>query len=383
MLVLLLALHPLLLQLACTARMYALGIFFTGLSSLILWKSLHSATSCSVSLLLYGVTAGAFAWTHYFAFFTITAQLLFVVWYLFALTRQRETAQAGRWLLGACWSTGAILILTAPLLPLFLAQQQDVQALFWIPPVSWESVWRILVPWATGFDPWPQDVYLMLPWLCAVVVLVWHADRLAAFFLLQGVVPWVLAIGYSLITGRSILYDRYLSFACFAWVCFVGISWSRMPMGTTKALVGAFFGSMTLFAAVDYIGKWPTRPPPHEAAAAFLKEEYQEGDVCWVDWAPEVNTLRYYLAQEGMRDANVRCQFTRYLGVGHVVHRGSLSVHDFFEGDFPEGKRIWRCGPRKDLQERTPPGMIETLRRTWEGPKGSFYSIILFELAKK
>ncbi|MCI0640015.1 MAG: hypothetical protein L0Y72_07680 [Gemmataceae bacterium] len=275
------------------------------------------------------------------------------------------------------------MLLTAPLWPLFFAQQRDVQELFWIPPVTWDSVWRILVPWATGFDPWPGDVYLMVGWLCAALVLVWHADRLAVFFLLQAVVPWLLAIGYSLITGRSILYDRYLSFACFAWVCFVGISWSRMAMGMTKLVVGVFFGSMTLFAAIEYISKWPTERPPHEAAATFLKENYQEGDVCWVDWAPEVNTLRYYLAQEGMREPNVRCRLTPHFGRGHVVHQGSLSAYDLFTGDFPEGKRIWRCGPTAHLTERTPPGMVDSLRRTWEGPKGSFYSIILFEPPKK
>ncbi len=363
--------------------MYAPGIFLTGLSSAILWKSFDSAKRPSVRLITYGVTAAAFAWTHYFAFFTIAGQLLFAASHLLTLARQGQTAEAGRWLSGACWGAGTFLLLTAPLWPLFFAQQRDVQELFWIPPVTWDSVWRILVPWATGFDPWPGDVYLMVGWLCAALVLVWHADRLAVFFLLQAVVPWLLAIGYSLITGRSILYDRYLSFACFAWVCFVGISWSRMAMGMTKLVVGVFFGSMTLFAAIEYISKWPTERPPHEAAATFLKENYQEGDVCWVDWAPEVNTLRYYLAQEGMREPNVRCRLTPHFGRGHVVHQGSLSAYDLFTGDFPEGKRIWRCGPTAHLTERTPPGMVDSLRRTWEGPKGSFYSIILFEPPKK
>jgi len=124
---------------------------------------------------------------------------------------------------------------------------------------------------------------------------------------------------------------------------------------------------------------WPLGPPPHEEAARFLKENYREGDVCWVDWAPEVNTLRYYLAMEGMRQVNVRCRFVPHFGKGHQVHMASLDSGDLFFGDFPEGKRIWRCAPQQNLVVAPPPGMVETQRRTFEGPKRSFYTVVLLE----
>ncbi len=373
--------HPLLLRLGVTARMYALGILLTGITSFCLLRSLEFPRSSKRWLLCYGVASAAFVWTHYYAVFTIFAQLLFAVYYLRRMVAESGWLEAGRWITSACWGAGAALILSAPCWPLFLSQQRDVQDSFWIPSLTWEIFWGFFVPWSMGINSFGFDVPFMVGWLFAIVFLLWHSDRLAMFFFMQAAVPWGLAVGYSLVTGRSIVFDRYLSFACYSWLCFLGVSWTRLAVGWPKVVIGAFIAGSVISGGVQYLGKWPTEPPAHAAAAHFLKQHYQNGDVCWTDWAPEVNTLRYYLAQVGMRVVNVRCRAA--IGPGHVVHQASLSIDDFFWGDFPEGTRIWKCGPSKTSAATCPPGMVETLRHTFEGPKGTFYNLILFQPAKK
>jgi hypothetical protein len=218
--------------------------------------------------------------------------------------------------------------------------------------------------------------------IACVACLSYYADWVAYFFLAQAVIPWLLAIGYSFVTGRSIIYDRYFSFATFAWLCFLGCSWYRMPMGLIKIIIGLVTAGL-LFAGLLPEVKSGASAKAYEDAARFLRDNYQEGDVCWTDFEAQVNTLRYYLRQSGLEHADVRCQFTPGVHGGHVVHLGSLSGDDLFTGEFPERKRIWRCSPMQWLSVRAPPRMTETMRRTFHGPNGTFYSVVLLELAKE
>lgn len=379
----LLLVHPLLCRQFLTARMYALGILFAGLTSLLLIKSFTVENGIARFLIPYGVAAAGFAWTHYYAFFALAGQWVFAGATLIREWSQGRRTAVGSWLRVASWGGAVAVLLYAPWWPIFLEQRRDVEVSFWIPALGWETTARTFVVWGAGI-PYDQAPWsILIVWAACIVVLVCHADWLTSLFLVQAAAPWCFATAYSWTTGSSIVYDRYFTFGAYAWVCFIAMSWSRITLVPLKAAVGVFLGGLMLWGFVDEVSKWPKGPPPHEEAAAFLKEHYRKGDVCWVDWAPDVNTLRYYLAMEGMRQVNVRCRFTPPAGRGHVVHLASLSADDVFLGDFPEGKRIWKCGPNKTLTFATPPGMAETQRHTFQGQDGSFYTVVLLERAKE
>jgi len=225
----LLAIHPLLVSQWLTARMYAPGITLTGLTSFLLLQAVDLRDRPLPWLLGYAIAAAAFAWTHYFAFFTLAGQLAATAVYLAMQTTSGKRAEVIQWLVSASWVLGLAILVYSPWLPVFLAQRSDVQHGFWIEPVSWRSVTNILVPWATGVPASHADWLFIAAWVGVIAVLVYHANWVGWFFLTQAVVPWVLAVGYSIVTERSILYDRYFSFAAYAWLCFIGMSWARMP----------------------------------------------------------------------------------------------------------------------------------------------------------
>ncbi|MCI0638700.1 MAG: glycosyltransferase family 39 protein [Gemmataceae bacterium] len=382
---LLVGLHATTVEHALTARMYALGTLFAALTALLLWRAVYADKRHLLAWSLYGLATAAFAYTHYFAFFTLFAQGLFLAVYLAVRWRREGFAAVERSIFGVCVAAGVAILLYAPWIPILRYQMTDVHASFWIPDVTWHEARRVFSSWATGLDlapDWEGDAFLLV-WLACAGYLVFYAGWTGWFFLVQAAVPWVMCIAYSELTGRSIFLERCLAFANFALLCFIGISWARVPNYMIRVGLAAFFGATTVFGLLNKVSTWCFETPAIAQAAKHLKENYREGDVIWAEGAADVNRMRFYLAQEGLREVNLRCHYTPQFGRGHVVHVASLTSDDVFWGSHPEGKRIWKCGPRSELGGHLVPGMSETWRRSYEGPKATHYGLILFERGKK
>ncbi|MCI0739996.1 MAG: hypothetical protein L0Y72_13205 [Gemmataceae bacterium] len=380
----LVAVNPTTVHHAFTARMYAQGTLFAALTSLLLLRAILAEKRYWLVWGLYGLAAAALAYTHYFAFFTLFAQGLFLTVYLGVCWRREGFAAVERSIFGVCVAAGVAILLYAPWIPVLRYQMTDVHASFWIPDVTWDEARRVFSSWATGLDlapGWEGDAFLLV-WLACAGYLVFYAGWTGWFFLVQAVVPWVMCIAYSELTGRSIFLERCLAFANFALLCFIGISWARVPNYMTRVGLAAFFGATTVFGLINKVSTWCFETPAIAQAAQHLKENYRAGDVIWATGAADVNRMRFYLAQEGLREVNVRCHYAPQFGRGHVVHVASLTSDDIFWSSHPEGKRIWKSGPRLELGGHFVPGMSETWRRRYEGPKATHYSLILFEPAK-
>ena len=117
------------------ARMYALGVCLALLSTLALVHALRAPAFSWRNWSLYALAALAFLYTHYFALFTIAAQLGFVAAYsVWKATCPKEMllAVAGR----IVWPLAVIAVGSSPWLPAFLQQQRQVRDAFWINPVA-------------------------------------------------------------------------------------------------------------------------------------------------------------------------------------------------------------------------------------------------------
>lgn len=206
---------------AWEARMYTLGTMLALIST---WALLHAIRAKTLSWwLLYTVLAAAFAYTHYFAFFTIAAQALFVAGFLLYQTRGRigeliHLPTAWYAFLAAVGMIG----LYAPWIPIFLRQNAQVQESYWVPAIGGWSIpdtfYRMVAPTA-GIPP-HMGVAMTLAILPIVgAVVLWGVLPLArrykdAYVLtaLLGFIPFLMAVVISFI-GQSVYQDRFLVFA--------------------------------------------------------------------------------------------------------------------------------------------------------------------------
>lgn len=120
-----------------TARMYSLGVLLAGLTAWTLLRALRCSRGCLGWWLGYGLAVTAFCYTHYYAFFTVAAQAIFVVGVL-AVRALKDTATSVRAALtGFLLAGGFAFLLYVPWIPVWWKQAHDVLQGFWIDPVTW------------------------------------------------------------------------------------------------------------------------------------------------------------------------------------------------------------------------------------------------------
>ena len=101
------------------------------------------------------VSAVAAAYLHYFSFVSVIIinGLLFLV----LLLTKENRKKLGKWVLFSLLMVAAYL----PWLPYFYAQVTRVEAGYWIPPITAETIWSYFV-WAFGLEPLPQTAFVFL-----------------------------------------------------------------------------------------------------------------------------------------------------------------------------------------------------------------------------
>jgi hypothetical protein len=234
---------------AWEARMYALGTCLAAFSSWALLRALHAPMRSIRPWLLYGMLALLFAYTHYYALFTIAAQALFLVGYLLVQAHGRLGkivrnpvfwhAIAAACILAAGW---------LPWAPTFLKQRQQVQAGYWSQPVSF---WH--VPFACyQMLADPQDAAfaraqsLLASGFCGAVLvaLLWKARAGEWFVFTLALVPFVLSLLVSLLDTK-VFHLKFLLFAHLFLLAGLGVVLGRSPWRPARALIcAALFSAM-------------------------------------------------------------------------------------------------------------------------------------------
>lgn len=219
--------------------------------------------------------------------------------------------------------------------------------------------------------------------IACIVWMVYRADRGGLFVLVQAGIPWALSLALSAWSGRPIFHERYLLFAQFFLFAFWGIVWDRLPGWLPRLGLGCFLCALSLSGLEMVRERWPTRPPALAAAAAFLREQYQDGDVVLTSSPSELNRLRYYAAQAGMPTIQARCILSPFQPPGHVVHLGSLQAEDIpwtgFSSEPSLGRRVWTL--TETGAGTPPPGepWREVSQWSFAGGNEGHYYLILYE----
>lgn len=308
----LLALSGFQIRFAWEARMYTLGTALALLSSYLLLKAMRDKHL--IWWLLYAITGAAFLYTHYYAFFTVFAQIIFVVGSLFIQTRGRlgEIIQSKQFWYGLLAAIFA-LILFAPWLPHFITQNSQVQASYWIPKIGGWSIpdtfYRMYLPTA-GI---PRHlgigwiIFALLP--ITATILGWLAlallpgRRLAStldgrwFVILSGIIPFLASIIISFFS-QSLYEDRFFVFAHLFILVGLAILLSLIPWRVLRltliitTIVGFLSASVVYWYEVDIPSK-----PGIRAATNFVYSNLEPQDPVIVS-SPFVYFAARYYAEE-------------------------------------------------------------------------------------
>lgn len=265
---------------AWEARMYSLGMIFAFLSSYALLKALRN-----VSLkwsLIYGVSAAALIYTHYYGYFTVAAQGVFA---LIFLVRQKN------WRLTIYAAVAGLLAIAlyAPWIPIFLRQNGQVRASYWVPPIAITSIpdtfYQFFVP-TKEIPPhhWPIVLLSVLPIIVVMLLWAWlflkrNIQRDAAIFIaLLGVVPFIAGIIVSF-SGRSLYNDRFFAFAGIFIFCGIAYALISIPnkiirrVGIAFVIIGLMASFVRYWNELDIVH----RPGAH-AATQYVFEQKSSSD---------------------------------------------------------------------------------------------------------
>ena len=365
---LLCALHPLQVQQSRNARMYALGVLLAALTAWLLLRALRCGRW--PWWVAYGMAAALFVYAHYYALFTLAGQGLGAL----ALARGRVRALAR----GLAVAAAVALAALAPWLPSLLAQARRVQAEYWIPAVSAESLASAVLRWASGLGTGVLAWIALAAWLALAAWAVMRARGPALFFLAQALTPWVLALALSTWGGRPLFLERFTVFAQVALCGLLGVGWAALPRvpRTLGALVIA--GCLT-WGLVGFLRGLPSEPTAAEPLLRYVRRWQQPGDVVVADSPRALNKLLCY-----GRPLELTLPLRALPGVaggGHYTHLASLQPGELVQSveQAAWGPRVWRATERPDPVPSPPAGWTMGFARVFEGGEGSRYLLVRYD----
>lgn len=212
---LLVALGPFAVRYSDEARMYGMAAMLVAIASYIIVRIATSKAASYKLWLLYALVIAAGLYTHYYVLFIVPAHIVYLAWVrggiLPVITDKK-------------WWFGNVLaaLLFVPWLPSAFAQVTRVQAGFWIPPVTAETVpntfmqFLAFIPsWA--YSGWIAGVLLTL-FVIGVVYTFVHGSKKtrAGLVLLTSWLVLPLAIVMLVSIARPIYYDRYFTYCSVA-----------------------------------------------------------------------------------------------------------------------------------------------------------------------
>lgn len=221
---LLAAAAPFLIRYAQEARMYAMVAFWLALATLLLVKA--ETTKATKLWLGYGLVMALAFYTHYFAVFMVPVHWLYVSGFAGTAPKFRQAIRqlmAPKWILANLVVLGLFL----PWLPVAYRQFSRVQAAFWIPRVTLNTLPATLAQFMTFTDlgRLVRLRWLLVFFLIAGLVAVWilAKDRRRQLALLAAYSWFGPVAGFLLSLKRPIYVDRYFVFAAVAFYGLVAV----------------------------------------------------------------------------------------------------------------------------------------------------------------
>ena len=341
---LLVAVNPFQIQYASEARMYTLGTFLIIFSSYFLLKAIGSIKSSKeqknppnplyergnkkVWWLFYILFASAAIYTHYYIFFSIFAQALFVIFYCVLQTKTLchprflscHSREGGNPLLNrfrnkfgmtikvflknkifhySLIAYSLIALLYLPWLKTFLKQTGQVQENYWIPAMNFWSIpntfWKMTFELPINFLKTEYVLAVLMIIISAVIIFVLKEKKQPAKWLIffSLIVPFVIASIFSLKT--SVYLDRYFIFVSAFYLIFIALGIFLIKNKFIKAIVAA---AIILGCLHGFIYNWNSldikNKPGMAGTAAYLNQEAAPKDKIFVGSSFVYFTFRYY-----------------------------------------------------------------------------------------
>ena len=209
------------------------------------------------------------------------------------------------------------------------------------------------------------------------------AGRAGRFFAVQAVMPWVLGLAVSAITGRPIVLERYMVFAQVFLLCAWAVTMSRIEvrwwrLGAATALL--LLLGVTLLRTMRH---FPSEPPALAGAARALKRNAAAGDLVVVDSPRVLNKLRYYAGRVDAQGLDVRAAQPERIPLRpYVSHIVSLLDSEVVPADalFASGARtVWIGRESTSPADPAPTGWAITFARIFEGGEGTRFRLARYE----
>ena len=333
---------------AWEVRMYTLGTTFSALTS---WAMLRALRSDAVGAWVgYGALALLFAYTHYYALFSLVAQAVFVAGSLVFEARGRpvRVVTAPRFW-HALLALAVVAVGWLPWVPSFLAQRQQVEDQFWTNPVRTSDVTRaacrlFVAPENVRFESGEAAVVAALAALPVLALAACRPRRGEAYLVLAVLLPLAIPVALSRL-GTDVFHPRYLLFAHLHLLVGVGVLLGRVPEA------GVRFASTGLLAALGlavYADFWEhmrvADRPGMKAAMTLVNAERRPGELLVVSQSLIHSPVLYYAAD--LRDLYLYDDgrpIPHYRGAP-VVLPGELA-DDRKLASYPSG-RVWAVNMR-------------------------------------
>jgi len=338
----LLAFNSFFIQFVIEARMFTLGIFLIVLSSFFLIKALKNKKWSW--WLLYALSASTGLYTHYYIFFSILAQSLFAVFWLF----KEEKFNLSNWLKNKNFQLGLasyllVVISYLPWLKTFLSQMGQVQESYWIPPLNIWSVPATFLKLTTGgaIDIARFGYLLIILMIGIIFALFFSLKKLGGtakwLIFLMLIVPFLGATAFSFKT--SIYLDRYFIFTLpFYVILIAGAILTIKNKMVKNALIGiAIFGSLVAFP-VRWANLEVEKKPGMAATANYLNQQVKPGEKIYVGSSFVYFTFKYY------NQTGIQPKLYAPYSLPHFSGTALLSsediIRDFYQG-IKKDNTIW------------------------------------------
>ena len=274
------------IQYAREGRMYALGTFLIVFSSYFLVKALKSKKY--IFWVLYALFAICAIYTHYYIFFSIAAQFLFIVY----LISQESKLKLSKLLKNQNLKFSLISyifigISYIPWLNIFLRQISQVQESYWIPKMNkWSIPATFLKMTLGGNIDAPKYWHIVLGSMLIIIAAIFYAlkkykasEKYLIFLLL--IIPF---IGASLLSLKTAIYlDRYFIFVLpFYLILMSGAVFTIKNARTRNSLI--FF--TILFSFISFPIYWNNlsvkQKPGMAVIAEYLNQQVQPNHKIYV-----------------------------------------------------------------------------------------------------
>lgn len=332
-------------------RMYTLGTFLVIISSYLLLRALRSKNWKWWTL--YVLTASACLYTHYYLFFSVFAQGLYVVYYTF----KESKFSINNWLENKNYQFGLssyilVILFYLPWLGISLRQIKQVVENYWIPSTTIWSIPAIFYKMTTGTELykmvytatinlsgfWYILVVLMMLVVIAIIYVLKEIKTSAKWLLfLLLIVPFSGAIIFSL--GIPIFLDRCFIFILPFYLIFIGtaILSIKNKLTRTSLVMFAIFGSLIAFP-IHWINLEIENKPGMAGAANYLAQEIGPEDKIYVGSSMIYLTFQYYNQSHIEPLLFAPHSLRHYFGTA-LISSGDV-IKDFNE-EVKKGDTIW------------------------------------------